>query len=530
MRVVLISPHGSLIAYGLRTLSACLKQAGHSVRMIFLPFAEEVEPIPGRQPVLRYSEEQLGQLADLCGGAGLVGITCSTLHFPRVADMTNRLKRKIAAPVIWGGIHPTVDPESCLGHADLVCVGEGERLIVELAGRLSRGEEIRDIPNLARRAGDGQVERNSLYPLVTELDALPFPDYGPEDHFVLHDGRLVPLTTPLLAWHLTDGYTFGNGSAYHIWATRGCPHRCAFCGNSVYRELYPDWSKVRRMSPERIADEIEVLRRAMPFVTETAFMDDTFFSASDEAIEEFARVYRRRIGLPFFACASPSTLSKRKMEALVAAGLRYVWVGIQSGSNRIQDLYRRGDSAERIRAAAGMLHEYRDIIRRPVYDVIIDPIFQRRADQRETIALLAGLPRPFQTAVYSLTFFPGTEITRRALAENRIDPRRLDPEKSLVRLEKTYYRFLLWLSGRRIPRRILRLMNGKPAWAIVAGKLFAPVWKTVGAVLDHRESRALVRWTMAHRTRILRAYFPDEPLGPIRDPFLKALGRTNSAG
>lgn len=523
MQVVLISPHGSIIAYGLRTLAACLKRAGHSVRMIFLPDPREIEPIPGLRPAIRYSETQLDQASALCRDAGLIGITCSTLHVPRVSRLTARLKRDIGAPVVWGGIHPSIDPAACLDHADWVCVGEGETALVELAGRLQQGEDVRDVPNLAWLEGDGNIRRNPLNPLIRDLDALPFPDYRHEDHFILHGGRIIPMTPSLAAWYLTDGYTFGNGSAYHIWSSRGCPHSCAFCGNSVYQSLYADWSRVRRMSPGRIADEIDAKRREMPFITETAFMDDTFFSASDAAIEEFAEVYAARIGLPFFACASPATLSRRKMDALVAAGLRYIWMGIQSGSPRIQALYRRNDRPDGIRAAARLLHDYRDRIRPPVYDVIIDTVFQEPADQRETIRLLLDLPRPFQPAVYSMTFFPGTEITRRALEEKRIKPDRLDPEKSLVSLEPIYYRILLWMAGRSIPRWLLRILNGRASWRILGGPVFAPLWRRIGARLDRREAKALVRWTVDHRTRIVRRHFPAESVSPLCDPFTAAL-------
>ena len=145
---------------------------------------------------------------------------------------------------------------------------------------MEKGGAVSSIGNLVYRDSEGKPVHNPLNPLVENLDALPYPDYRIEEHFLLHQGRVVPMTEPLALWHLTDGYTFGNGSAYHIWATRGCPHRCAYCGNSVYHGLYPSWGRVRRMSPERIVAEVEAMRRLMPFVSEVAFMDDTFFSAS----------------------------------------------------------------------------------------------------------------------------------------------------------------------------------------------------------------------------------------------------------
>ena len=520
MLVVLISPHGSIIAYGLRLLSSCLGKAGHRVRMIFLPFPEEIEPIPGRQERLRYPQRLLDEIVALCRGAGLIGITSSTLQAPRVALLSDYLRERLSIPVVLGGIDPTIDPEGTLAHGDFVCVGEGEKTIVELAEALEKGGAVSSIGNLVYRDSEGKPVHNPLNPLVENLDALPYPDYRIEEHFLLHQGRVVPMTEPLALWHLTDGYTFGNGSAYHIWATRGCPHRCAYCGNSVYHGLYPSWGRVRRMSPERIVAEVEAMRRLMPFVSEVAFMDDTFFSASDLEIESFASCYKERVDLPFFACTSPTTLTERKLKALVEAGLKYVWMGIQSGSPRVQAIYRRNNRPEQIVKAAALLSQAVPRIRPPVFDIIMDPFFQNPEDQRLTLRLLAELPRPFQLALYSMTLFPGTEITGRALAEGRVEKADIDPEKSLVRLERNSYRVLLWLLGRGLPKVFTGLLTRPLVFRFLRSGIFNPLWGLLGALLDRKEGKQLLSWTWAHRVRVMKRFFPSFSTEDLSVPHL----------
>ena len=66
----------------------------------------------------------------------LVGITLMTQYYDAGVQISQRLKAKIKAPIIWGGIHPTVRPEESLNHADIVCIGEGEMALLELIQKM----------------------------------------------------------------------------------------------------------------------------------------------------------------------------------------------------------------------------------------------------------------------------------------------------------------------------------------------------------------------------------------------------------
>ncbi len=506
MRVVLISPQGSLIAHGLRQIGACLQQAGHSVRMIFLPLPDEIEPFPGPARRRLYPPAVLDEVAGLCRGAGLVGLSCATTHFFRLAGLADRLRRE-RLPVVWGGIHPTVSPLECLPHADWVCRGEGEQAMVDLAADLERGGDGRAIDNLAWTGPDGEPVLRPLRPLLEDLDALPFPLYETDGHFILHRERVVPLTPALACWHLSDGYSFGQGSAYHVWATRGCPHRCAFCCNSFYASLYPGWNRVRRQSNQRLLDEIRFMRGRMPWIDHVAFMDDTFFAAPHDVIDDFAASYKDQIGLPFFACASPATLDDRRLAALVSAGLRTIWIGMQSGSPRVQALYRRHNDPALLERTAARLARHRDRLHAPVFDFILDPAFQQPEDRRLTLELLDRLPYPFELALYSMTFFPGTEITALA-AEHGLAPAPAH-DLNMVALERSFYRFALWAHGRNLPKPLLRPFSCPAVFRLLDHPALRGLWRLAGAALDRRDRRQLVRWTLRHRRSVIRQHFPD---------------------
>jgi anaerobic magnesium-protoporphyrin IX monomethyl ester cyclase len=202
MKVVLISPYGSLVNVGLRVLSACLARAGYDTSMIFLPSAKETSSFLLFDPSELYDEAVIDQVAELCAGAGLIGITVMTNYFYKAKQLTEALRERLDVPIVWGGIHPTVQPEECLAYADVVCVGEGEEALVELANHITGEKSYQDVANLGYKSADGGIVVNPVRPLVHDLDALPFPDFGPENHYVLHEGRVRPMTPGILRYYL----------------------------------------------------------------------------------------------------------------------------------------------------------------------------------------------------------------------------------------------------------------------------------------------------------------------------------------
>jgi anaerobic magnesium-protoporphyrin IX monomethyl ester cyclase len=119
MKVTLISVYESIISYGMRSLSAVLKEAGFAAQMIFLPRETEGFRWEGFRQV--YPGTVLDQVADVAGDSDLIGITLMTNYFDNAVQITQHLHLSTKAPIIWGGIHPTLRPEECLQYADLVC-------------------------------------------------------------------------------------------------------------------------------------------------------------------------------------------------------------------------------------------------------------------------------------------------------------------------------------------------------------------------------------------------------------------------
>ena len=126
MKIALLSIYPDIQSYGLRSLSACLKQEGHDVDLIFIP----------KVYTERYEEQTLDDLVKLTKESDLVGITLMSNFWDNAIQITQKLKDNYDYPIVWGGTHPTVRPEECLDYADMVCVGEGEETLMELTRKM----------------------------------------------------------------------------------------------------------------------------------------------------------------------------------------------------------------------------------------------------------------------------------------------------------------------------------------------------------------------------------------------------------
>ncbi len=477
MKIALISPYGSLMNYGLRIMSSCLQQAGHDPCLIFLPNAKEVASFLLFEPSELYEQSVIEQVVELCSDASLVGISVMTHYFDRASQLTAALHQHLSVPVIWGGIHPTVRPAECLEHADLVCVGEGEEAIVELADRMAAGQPYGRIANLGYRSADGQLVINPPRPLIRDLDSLPFPSFRLDNQYVLHGGQVRTLTPSLLHFYLMDSSSTGE-PVYPVLSTRGCPHRCSYCANDAIGEVYPDWRHVRRRSNGSLVAEIQAFREQFPFVGEVAFHDDVFVAAPAPAIEAFSRVYREQVGLPFYCIVSPLTLTERKLTALLDAGLVKLHMGIETGSRRTQQLYTRPIGNKAILRAAHLINKYADHMLTPAYDVISDNPYEGPEDELETLRLLQQIPHPYRLLIFSLVFYPGTRLYERAIADGLIhDEKREIHNRNFLRLQPSYYNLVIYGYHRRFPRWLLRFMSHPPVFLLFSAPTWRPLWR-----------------------------------------------------
>lgn len=479
MKIALISPYPDITAFGLRTLSAYLKVNGHDTRLIFLPdpFGDHI--VHGAR---RYPDAVLDDVAALCSDAGLIGISVMTNFFDNAVELTGRLKSRVHAPVVWGGVHATIRPEECLEHADMACIGDGEEAILELAEAISRNADPRNIPNMCLKI-NGKVIRNPLRPLPHDLDCYPPPDFSVSDSHVLCGSRVKTMTPDIMKQLLVDdpfARTIGL-TGYQTMTGRGCPHRCTYCVNDVLKGLYPGQNYLRWRSPRHVIAELEEMKKQMPFIQFMRFGDDAFFARSLEGLKEFCALYKTRIGLPFTCLASPATVTGEKVDLLVDAGLIHVQMGLESGSDRTLELFNRKNfSRDVMMHAVGALHKHSEKMFPTVYDFILDTPGETDADKIENIRFIAGLPKPYRLQPFALVLSPGTRLYDKIAREGLIkDERREIYSKTFIKREPTYLNLLViaakngrmpsWLLRFCVSRIMLLLFNNRAVRFIYAG-------------------------------------------------------------
>jgi radical SAM superfamily enzyme YgiQ (UPF0313 family) len=304
----------------------------------------------------------------------------------------------------------------CLEFADIVCIGDGEEALLELAECMEQARSASQIRNLWFRL-PGQLIRNPVRPLIQNLDALPLPDYSCENHYLLCGDHLEPLTPRGLAQF--EGERFraeDNAIDYPVMTSRGCVFACAFCcNNGVYENLYPHQKRLRWRSVGNVIQELQMIQHTIAPIRRVVIVDDNFTARNDRDLAEFCERYHAEINLPFACQCSPLTITENKMEMLLRSGCIKITMGVETGSARVAEMYNRRAMHAAVPTAIALIEKHRArMAHPPTYQFIIDNPYETLHERLETLRLAVSLPRPWDNPIYSLMLYPGTLLYERA--------------------------------------------------------------------------------------------------------------------
>jgi radical SAM superfamily enzyme YgiQ (UPF0313 family) len=216
--------------------------------------------------------------------------------------------------------------------------------------------------------------------------------------------------------------------------------------------------KVRERSVINVIDEIkETIKN--PFILYINFQDDCFFTHKKEWMEEFCRLYKKHVNLPFIARAIPTMLDRARLSMLVDAGLCWIVMGIQSGSDRVNfEVYNRKIRFSAVKKAADLISETHAA---PFFEMIVDNPYETEEEKIETIDAIATLKKPYIASLAHLTFFPGTPLAVKAVEDNIVTP---DSYlfRYLLNIDETYLNKLLAITS-CTPRFIIKYLNKSEA-------------------------------------------------------------------
>lgn len=399
--ILLIPVQDNLSHIGLKYLHYTLLENGWQSKILYLPYLNL-----NNSGKLKYLQEFIAQMNPL-----YIGLSLTSLEYNRACELSNILKKYFPAiPVIWGGVHPTIDPDSCFPFADYVCVGEGEKSILDFSNALINGQEMKEVPNLCYRE-NGQVQKNALSPAIKDLDSVPWGDHIARQSFIQRsDGKIYVLDS-----HIFRKEARFQGKVYELMSSRGCAFSCTYCCNNFFSKMYPENRKVRRRSIENIITELENAVRNNPEINTILFHDDSFLICSIEYLSDFCKAYKAKIKTPLVVRVTPTSINADKLRLLKDAGLSWITMGLQTGSDRVnREVYKRRALKKDYLQAAHLISKFQLAGK---YDVILDNPFEMENDIIETVETLIQTPKPYLIDFFSLTLFPGTELYERVMTE-----------------------------------------------------------------------------------------------------------------
>jgi anaerobic magnesium-protoporphyrin IX monomethyl ester cyclase len=435
MNILFISTDMDPWALGMRSVSAVLKEAGHSTRLIFLPTRGKL-----------YSKDILDRLDSFVNGIDLIGITCLARGSDKAKQIIEWLRpfRKL---IVWGGVHASLNPEECANWADIVCRGEGEEMMVELVERLKNRSDWKDIRNITFKEND-TIITNPVRPPISHLDSLPLPDFSFDEEYHLSSNEIVKVDI------------IPKVKNIYFNSSRGCAFYCTYCCNEKIKNIYKGEAHyVRRMSIPRLIEHAQHLKSIFREAKSIYFLDEDFAARPVEELVQFSELYPQKVGLPFECLAHPARITKQKMDLLSKAGLWRLNMGVESGSERTRkQVYNRLVSNKAIKRAAEIICVYPYIV--PYYFLIIGNPYEEAEDLVATARLISELPTGFHLIIYNLVFFPGSTLYQRAvldhlIAGNQESGHELDFLKGFDHTGISWKQKNIYLNG------VLFLMGGK---------------------------------------------------------------------
>jgi anaerobic magnesium-protoporphyrin IX monomethyl ester cyclase len=489
MRTMLINPPyqtitsnwgvGHQVPLGLLMVGGALLDAGHEVTLL------DAE-------ATRSSCAEVAERVRRCGPAiVMTGHAGSTPAHPICMEMFETIKRVCPDVVcVYGGVFPTYHDEQTLRQhraVDAIIRGEGEATAVALLDALARGGlgALSAVDGITCRTASGLVERAPDRASIRSLD-----DYR-------------------IGWELItdwDAYQcFGRGRAAIVQHSRGCPHRCTYCGQHGF------WKRWRHRDPQALADEIAWLHRehGVRFVT---LADENPTTLKDVWLSFLAAVAERNVDVEFFATIRATDIVRdaAALGLYRRAGVSYVLMGIDTTDPDVIELVRKRSTTRDDLAACQLL---RDNGIHPIIGHIVGFGDETWADLRKAGRALAMYDGDYLNAMYA-TPHSWTPFATESAARGVVQPdqRRWDYRNQVLeqRSLRPWQLFLAvkWLELRfhLRPRRLRRLLlDADPARRREA---WWTTWHT-GMV-----------WLMEIVDFVLRTRFAGrpQPLGAPADP------------
>jgi anaerobic magnesium-protoporphyrin IX monomethyl ester cyclase len=309
--------------------AAVLRQRGHAVTLFDAMLADGVDAFraalaASRPRVVAIVEDSFNYVTKMC----TVRLREATIEMIAAA-------RECGCRVVVHGSDATDHPLRYLNAgADAVLLGEPEATLAEVVAAWvdDASASLGETAGLALRGAEGGLEITPPRTGTRDLDALPFPAWD-----------LVDAEAYRRAWRGAHGRL-----SWNVVTSRGCPYGCNWCAKPVFGRRYA------QRSPAAVAEELRRLKHDV--APDHVWFADDLFGLTARWIAAFADEVRARDArIPFMIQCRADLISPSVARALADAGCEEVWMGVESGSQRILDAMDKGTTVDEVRAATRAL-------------------------------------------------------------------------------------------------------------------------------------------------------------------------------
>jgi anaerobic magnesium-protoporphyrin IX monomethyl ester cyclase len=301
------------------------------------------------------------------------------------------IAKKQGCKVIVSSSDAADHSEKYLLHgADYIIKGEGEITLRELLNAMEDNSNIESIPGLVFKKGSETITTKKRE-VLHELDSLPMPAWD-----------LVNLEPYKRSWQRSSGYFSLN-----ISTTRGCPFHCNWCAKPIYGNRY------NVHSPRRVVNELQLLIK--DFGARHIWITDDIFGLKPGWISEFADVLQNE-NLKFkFKIQSrvDLLLQENNIAALARAGCDTIWVGAESGSQKILDDMDKGTQVRQIYEATDLMKKYGI---KPAFFLQFGYLGETKKDIEATLKMVTDL-MPDDIGVSVSYPLPGTKFYDKVISD-----------------------------------------------------------------------------------------------------------------
>jgi len=356
MKILLIDPpfyrfigyYNRYFPLGLAYLSSVLRKEGHEV----LIYDADCNVSPSKMDFTRLEDSYPDYLKSLKDenhpilqevshtisnfNPDIVGITVWTTFAAsafKIASLCKEYDRSV--PVVMGGPHVSIKYDEVLKicpDVDFLIRGEGEETFLELVRMIgerwgNKNATFNNIKGISYRQ-NGEMVHNPQREFVKDLDAIPFP------------ARDLLLNK--------DSYNSEDMGL--LMTSRGCPYNCSYCATGIWKR------KVRYRSVDNIIKEIKFLIDAYG-TKQFTFKDDSFTVNKKRVLELCDRLIKEKININWDCNTRVNLINEDLLSKMKKAGCNSIKVGIETGSEKILKLMRKGITFEQCRKSANLFRK-----------------------------------------------------------------------------------------------------------------------------------------------------------------------------